>query len=282
MEAWHQKNLVAEDFPFQLLITDIAEFPPHWHEELEIVYALEQDLAIGLNNEIYILNPHDILLIGRGEVHYFLMPPLQKSKRIILQFELSLFESFALEIQERRFSSPLIKRQSEPALNPHRNLESQILAIETEYYQKRAGYQLAIKARLCDLMVTLLRQVPMEKYSSLEQMKHLKKLERLEQVFHYVEENYTREILLAEVAGAASFSVYHFARFFKEATGMTFVQYLNNYRVSKAAKYLINSSDPITEIAFQAGFDSIKTFNRVFKQLKGCSPREYKKASAFK
>jgi AraC-like DNA-binding protein len=97
-----------------------------------------------------------------------------------------------------------------------------------------------------------------------------------------VEHNYTREITLAEIAGAANFSIYHFARFFKEATGMTFIQYLNNYRISKAIRYLCSTTDPITEIAFQAGFDSIKTFNRVFKQLKGCSPTEYKKSMASK
>jgi AraC-like DNA-binding protein len=281
MEAWHQKNLVAEDFPFQLLITDVAEFPPHWHEEIEIVYVLDHDLVIGLSNEVYTLKPRDILLIGRGEVHFFVTPP-KRSKRLIIQFELAMFESFAGVMQDRRFSTPLIGCVEGPGLKRHRDLEKQLLAIETEYGGKREGYQLAIKARLYDLMVILLRQVPMEKYSLLERNKHLKRLERLEQVFRYVEQNHTREITLAEIAGAANFSVYHFARFFKEATGMTFIQYLNNYRISKAIKYLRNTSDPITEIAFQAGFDSIKTFNRVFKQLKGCSPTDYKKAMAAK
>ena len=276
MEPWHQKNLVKEDFPFQLMITDIAEFPPHWHEELEIIYVLDQDLVIGLNNEIYTLRPRDILLIGKGEVHFFITPP-KRSKRLIIQFELAMFEPFAALMQDRRFGAPLVRNQEGSNLEIHHNLEKQLLAIEAEYYNQQEGYQLAIKARLYDLMVIILRQVPMEKISSLEQSKHLKKLERLEQVFQFVEENYTREITLAEVAGAAHFSIYHFARFFKETTGMTFIQYLNNYRISKAVKYLSNTDVPITEIAFQAGFDSIKTFNRVFKNIKGCSPTCYKK-----
>lgn len=281
MEVFHQRNLVGEEFPFNLFITDIAEYPPHWHEEIEIVYVLDETLVIGLNNEIFTVNPRDIFLIGRGEVHFFITPP-KKSKRIILQFELSMFETFAPMMRERKFTAPLI--ESEGVNEPiHRDLERQILWIEEEYAQKAEGYHLAIKARLYDLMVILLRRIPMEKYSSLEQSKHLKRLERLEQVFQYVERNHNREITLEEVAQAANFSIYHFTRFFKEATGMTFIQYLNNYRITKAIKYLTNSTDdPITEVAFRSGFESIKTFNRVFRQLKGCSPSCYKKTMTAK
>lgn len=281
MEVFHQRNLVGEEYPFNLFITDIAEFPPHWHEEIEIVYVLDETLDIGLNNEIYTVKPRNIFLIGRGEVHFFITPP-KKSKRIILQFELSMFEAFAPMMRERKFTAPLIQNEgmNEPI---HRDLERQILWIEEEYARKAEGYHLAIKARLYDLMVILLRRVPMEKYSSLEQSKHLKRLERLEQVFQYVEQNYTREITLEEIAKTANFSIFHFTRFFKEATGMTFIQYLNNYRITKATKYLTNSTgEPITEVAFRAGFESIKSFNRVFRQLKGCSPSCYKKTMTMK
>lgn len=277
MEPWHQRNPINETFPFHVIITDITEFPPHWHEELEIVYALDYELMIGLNHEVYILKPRDIFLIGPGEVHFFVTPP-QKSQRIILQFEPSLFESFVPVMRERRFTFPLIAREPGPAGPGHRGLEQQILNIAKEHSAKQEGYQLAIKARLYDMIVVLLRHVPMEPYSSFEQHKHLKRLERLEQVFRYVETHHTREIPLEEIARAANFSIYHFTRFFKEATGMTFVQYLNNYRITKAAKLLANTSDPVTEIAFKVGFESIKTFNRVFKQIKGCNPTTYKKS----
>lgn len=275
MEAWHQRNLIDDQFPFNLFTTDIPEFPPHWHEELEIIYVLEEDLVIGLHNEIYTVKPRNLFLINSGEVHFFVTPPKQ-SKRIILQFELSLFESLALTIQGQKITTPLIG-PCHPNPSLHQDLERQILLMETEYSGKASGYQLAIKARLYDLIIILLRQVPMAPYSSLERNKHLKRLERLEQVFKYVDQNHTREITLGEIAQAANFSVYHFTRFFKETTGMTFIQYLNSYRISKAVKYLTDTTDPITEVAFRAGFDSIKTFNRVFKQLKGCSPSSFKK-----
>lgn len=278
MEAWHQRNLTYEDYPFNIFVTDIPEFPPHWHEELEIIYVLEEELVIGLNNEIYTLKPRDILLINSSEVHFFVTPP-KKSKRIILQFEQRLFGSFATMMRENKFVTPYLNSSNESQTQVHRSLEKQILLIIEEYSKIRQGFQLAIQARLYDFIVVLLRQVPQEKYSSLERSKHLKRLERLEQVFKYVADNFTREITLNEIARTANFSIYHFTRFFKETTGMTFIQYLNNYRISQAVKYLTETDDPITEVAFKAGFDSIKTFNRVFKQLKGCSPSAFKKQS---
>ena len=280
MEASHQKNLVDQEFPFNLMITDITEFPPHWHKEIEIIYVLEGVLDLGLNNQVYTMEPGDILMVGMGDVHYFLPRP-QKSKRVIVQFDLSMVEHVSDSFQDRRFKTPLIKnaRVHDQARQEqaHRLLEEQILILDQEYRQKAEGYKLAVMARLYDLVTVFLRHLPLEKVSPLEKSKHRKKLDRLEQVFKFVEENYARPLTLREVAEVANFSVYHFTRFFKDITGMTFLQYLNSYRISKAVNDLAKSEDSITEVAFRSGFESIKTFNRVFKQLKGCSPTEYKK-----
>ena len=117
----------------------------------------------------------------------------------------------------------------------------------------------------------------MTKYSPHEKSRKLGRLERLEQVFEYVDNNYDRPISLDQIARVANFSIYHFTRFFKETTGMTFGEYLNSYRIKKAEAYLEDAQNTITEIAFKSGFNSIKTFNRVFKHQKGCSPSEYRK-----
>lgn len=279
-QASQQKNLVDNSFPFNLFITDVPEFPPHWHTEIEIVYSLEGQQDIGLNNRVYTLEPRDILLVGMGDVHYFLHQSA-KNKRIIIQFKPNLVEGFTPVFRKRRFIQPLIKSHTASEANKeielHKLIEKQILTLSNEYFNKQEGYKLAILARLYDLVLILLRQVPYENISSIERNKHLKRLERLEQVFQFVEQNFGRPISLEEVSQVANFSVYHFTRFFKETTGMTFLQYLNNYRVAKAEIYLTDTTDSITEVAFKAGFRSIKTFNRVFKKLKGCSPSQYQK-----
>ena len=274
MQARHQKTLLDSDIQLNIFIAEDKEFPPHWHEAVEVVYILDGNLKIGVNNEVYTLETRDVFLINGGDIHYFL-PNSIPVKRIILHFEMSFLESFASDVKNKRFNKVLIKKNDS---SPHEILEKQILQILKEYNDKLEGYKIAMKARLFDTLVILLRCVTMEPYYVSIKNSHLKHLERLENVFRYVEENYDTNISLEQIAEVANFSMYHFTRFFKEATDMTFGHYLNNYRISRAIEYLAHVDNSITEIVFLTGFGSIRTFNRVFKQIKGYSPSEYIKA----
>ena len=142
MQAWHQKNLLEPDFPFELHITENLEFPPHWHEEFEIIYVLDGQLDIGVNNEIYTLNPTDILIIQGGDVHHFL-PPVKWSKKVIMQFGLSLFGSFSSAIADKKISTPLLRsyeaqntcdKKENAVCNAHKAIEAQILAMIYEFW----------------------------------------------------------------------------------------------------------------------------------------------------
>ena len=280
MKAQHQKTMLSADFPLNVFFTDATEFPPHWHEVVEVVYVLDGSLHVGVNSEIYTMNPKDILLITGGDVHYFVPEP-KRVNRLILHFDVAFFESAFPSAKKSRFSRVILTAKEEVSQDTdqsvHRLLEDQILAIIEENRTKRDAYRIAMRARLFDILVILARMVPMHAYSPHERNRHLNRLGRLENVFTYVDENYGSSISLQEISSVANFSEYYFTRFFKEATGMTFGRYINNYRVEKAAQLLKDTDDTITEVVFKSGFGSIKTFNRVFRQTKGCSPSTYKK-----
>lgn len=271
MRAMHQKNLLEPDFPFTLGLVNSLEFPPHWHEEIEIVYMLEGSMQVGLNNGIYQLEPRDIFLIGRGNVHHF-TPYTEPNQSVIIQFGLSFFGSLPPDVVDGRFVRPLLTMKT-PA---YRAMERQILAMIREYKEKKEGYEMAIKARLFDLMVILARQIPVEHFSAREKNRQISRLKRLDKVLEYIDANYDQRITLSDVAAVANYSPYHFTRFFKDTTGMTFNEYVNSVRIKKAERYLLDIDTPITEIAYKSGFNSIQTFNRVFKISKGCTPTEYR------
>ena len=283
MKAQHQKTLLNSDLPMNVFFTDVTEFPPHWHEAVELVYVPDGSLRVGLNGTVYSMGPGDILLITGGDVHYFI-PETKRVNRLILFFDMAYFETIFPEARNKRFTRALLtERDDKTEANEnipsiHKALVEHILGIIREYKNQRDAYKIAMGARLFDILVILLREIPMQTYSPQERNRNMNRLGRLESVFRYVEENYTSEITLDRISSVANFSEYYFTRFFKEATGMTFCKYLNNYRVEKAVEFLKNEDDTITEIVFKSGFGSIKTFNRVFKQIKGCSPTAYKKA----
>lgn len=281
MQAIHQKFQLEPEYPLHVFLTSAQEFPPHWHEAVEIIYAIDDGLRVGIHHEIHSLKAQDILLVGGGDVHFF--PPENRPiRRMIIQFDLSFFESFAALFRDKRFTVVLLRENVDPmvqgAAGIHADMEHQLLEILRETEEKQEGYKLALKARMYDLLIILLRGVPMETIPPNERNRRLGRLERLELVLRHVEAHYDRAIALEEVAGIANFSVFHFTRFFRETTGMTFGHYVNGFRVEKAVDCLINTDDSITEIVFKSGFNSAKTFNRVFRQIKGCSPSMYKRS----
>jgi AraC-like DNA-binding protein len=80
-----------------------------------------------------------------------------------------------------------------------------------------------------------------------------------------------------EIAYRFDMSGSAFSRLIKKWTGMTFVNILNEIRVAHATKMLINSTDTISEIAYQCGFNNLSYFNKIFKEKKKVGPKQYRK-----
>ena len=92
----------------------------------------------------------------------------------------------------------------------------------------------------------------------------------------YLNKNYMEDMSLDSLAAYAGFSRYTLSRMFRQHTGATFTQYLSKRRVDMAMELLAGTRMPVTQVALQCGFNSIATFNRVFRELKGCTPTQYR------
>ena len=93
----------------------------------------------------------------------------------------------------------------------------------------------------------------------------------------YIEENITEELPLSRVAQAVHTSSFYFCKMFKKITGLNFTHYVSRVRVEKAKKLLQNPNLRISEIAFDVGFQSLTHFNRVFRNITGVSPTEFRR-----
>ena len=92
----------------------------------------------------------------------------------------------------------------------------------------------------------------------------------------FIGEHQAEKLSLAEVAQAVNTSTFYFCKLFKQATGFNFTDYLSRLRFEKAKNLLLNPNLRVSEIAYEAGFQSLTHFNRVFRRLAGHSPTEYR------
>ena len=89
-------------------------------------------------------------------------------------------------------------------------------------------------------------------------------------------ENYHNTISFTELASLVSMSESSLTRFLKKWTGKTFIDILNDIRISEAIRKLMDTSDTISEICYKCGFNNLSNFNRTFKRRKGMTPTEYR------
>lgn len=92
----------------------------------------------------------------------------------------------------------------------------------------------------------------------------------------YIADNCTDQLSLGKVAKAVNMSANYFSTKFKEATGLSFLEFVTRTRVEKARNLLQNPKRRTGEVAFEVGFQSLSQFNRTFKQVTGETPRAYR------
>jgi AraC-like DNA-binding protein/ligand-binding sensor protein len=92
----------------------------------------------------------------------------------------------------------------------------------------------------------------------------------------FITEHQAEDLSLSEVARAVNMSAFYFCKVFKQATGLTFTDYLARIRVEKVKHLLLDPNRRISEAAFAAGFQSLSQFNRIFRKIAGEAPTAYR------
>ena len=110
----------------------------------------------------------------------------------------------------------------------------------------------------------------------LRPLRQEKDFDLLQRILLYVTENFREKISLEQAAKELGISKYYLSRTFSQKVGCGMNQYINSLRVGLAQHLLENPRLSVSEIAFECGFDSLRTFNRVFREHLKQTPREYR------
>jgi len=92
----------------------------------------------------------------------------------------------------------------------------------------------------------------------------------------YIQDHYTEELKLSQVAAAVFMSTFYFCKTFKQKVGMNFTEFVSRTRIEKAKNLLLNPNLRVSEIAFEVGFQSLTHFNRIFKHVTRLSPTKFR------
>lgn len=246
------------------------EYPLHWHNAIEIIMPLTNGLEAICSGKEYKLSERDILIIPGGTLHNL---KAQSGRRLIFLCDNnSLAANPAL--------SELYSVLSEPVLinsDYDKEFLKSMNHILEEIYVLYSNFTDITEVYIYIKLVTLLTRIKEYQLSEIKYDDGGKYVDKFNLILKYIEQNYANDITLEKLADIAGYSPYHFSRIFKKYSSTTFINFLNRRRIKAAELLLLESGSSITDVAMQVGFVSLTTFNRVFKNINGCTPSEYKK-----
>ncbi|MBR5512907.1 MAG: helix-turn-helix transcriptional regulator [Ruminococcus sp.] len=252
-------------------------YPVHWHEAVEIIMPLENHYVVTVGETEYDIPVNDVLIIPSGEIHE--MPQLIPGRRLIFQCANSALSGVAaIEPIVRGVSAPiLINREMNKEL--HSLAKKTLLDILSLNNKRNDLSDVKIYIALVNLLTALREHqlVQSKQLLELDDIKLDEYNEKFNDVMKYIDANYMYDISLERLAKVAGYSKYHFSRIFKQYNSMSYLQYINARRTKAAEHLLLDPNLSITDVAMQAGFKSLTTFNRIFKEIKHCTPTDFKK-----
>jgi YesN/AraC family two-component response regulator len=245
-----------------------ADFPMHWHSDLELLYCLEGSFYVGKEEGKYYLEKGDMILVGSCEPHSLFSGSAPKVNAINLGF--LFFGKDFNEIRNLRFSDPVLRGNEKAG-------ELMARLAELNEREKSLTVKIEMRGSIYQLMAILLSELPLTEKVAKRQQERLFAVSRIQNALDFVAMHYGENITVEQAAEVSGYEKSAFCRSFKNATNATFHHYLNTYRIRKAEVLLTESNDSISAISFRVGFSQHKNFCRLFKEQNGVSPSEYRK-----
>lgn len=255
--------------------------PLHWHNEIEMIVIKKGAGIINVNLRTFPVQKGDIITILPGQLHSISYDGTNR-----MEYENILFKKeFLVNPAGNRqayddFLAPLFQgiRSVPPLLNKnsdvYRDVSLCIEKIDALSDKRPDGYQIAIQGLMLEIFFYLIHCTPGKMAPPVLSSKSMEKL-RL--ILKHVEEHYNEPLSIEQMAALSYYSKSYFMKFFKQSMGLGFTEYLNDYRLTMAARLLQSEDRTVTEAAGECGFDNLSHFHRLFKRKYHVTPHQYKK-----
>ncbi len=280
MNAFYESRKYNSRISIIAFQSENLDFVAHWHEEIEMVYVCEGSLGVCIQNEYRVLNKGELAICGCGDIHYYSTVGDFPSITMLTIFKPEVLRSLNYWPDKLLPCSAFIGAElfsnNEQYKKVSLCIRTLLCTIIEEMELKQDLYPLSTSLELYNVFLTIFRNIPayFNDCKNYINSKHdALGIKPMQKALRFLEDNYTLDITLDQIANEVNLSRFYFSRLFKLTTGMNFNSYLTRIRVDKAETAIISTGKTILEIAYEAGFNSIRTFNRAFKAIKGCTPQ---------
>ena len=252
--------------------------PPFWHyhPEIELVYVKGGHGKRHIGNHLSYYHEGDLVLIGSMLPHTGFTDRLtQNESETIIQFREDCLGNGFFGIEEMQDIQQLLSRARSGIV--FHGEAKRYIGTRIENLVNLDNF-----ARLIELLCILQDMAWTQEYEVLNAGGYVFEVEntdndRINVIYDHVQAHFRRHIPLDEMAEVSSMTVPSFCRYFKRVSGKTFTRFVNEIRVLHTCKMLTEQSDSISNIALGSGFNNFSHFNRIFRDVTGKSPSEYRK-----
>jgi AraC-like DNA-binding protein len=277
MKAYYEKRSYPKNMPLRIYKHQNCSFSfhAHWHSDIELVFVREGTLRFGINRDIKTLGKGDVAICCSGDIHFYENINMESTIYILI-FKPSFIGCHGNWPEDIRFKSSFITHDiiEENKIDP--SILSRIKEIFHNVYHEMKNcepyFHMFVGSKIMELCGILQRSIPSLPIDYIKENKRISNLKIMQKIIYYLESNYMNPLTLAETASYFNLSTFHFCRQFQSLTGTNFKHYLNSIRIDIAEEQIKSSNSSITTIALECGFNNIRTFNRVFRSLKGYTP----------
>lgn len=284
-EYYHENKVhSASLFPYNTYLCsiplDFKEVQKHWHNEMEIIYIKKGCGIITLDFDTYNVTAGDIVIVVPGQLHGIYQHDSDTMEYENIIFSVNMLLSKHSDSVDSEFFTPLLsgglkfRHYITGELPYYSDLAACLNRADMICSGFSKGYKLAIKSCLFDFFYIL--------YHNSDEsgpVKDNRNLARIKEVLKYIDNNYASDITIEEISAVCGFSSSHFMKFFKNTMGTSFIDYLNDYRLTIASRLLLSSESNIIDIAAGCGYNNLSYFNRIFKKKYGMTPSSYRKVN---
>ncbi len=277
------KHLLPYDYYSTIVENGRPDTLFHWHPELEINYVYEGTARFHIDYDYFNSQAGDIILIRPNGMHS--IHPIGNKSHITdtFRFHLDMIGCSTIDQVSLHYLQPLQSSsykfipRIQPNMEGYEEIKGCIFAIFDLSKNEGRHFELLLKSKLNELIYLLYYH----RYVLHKQTDDIyRKNEQIRELIDFINNNYQKDLSIEYLANFMGYSKTHFMSVFKQHSGSSCTEFIIQVRLSKACDLLINTTNPILEIATSIGFNNLSNFNRQFKRYYELTPSQYRKQSS--